>query len=374
MTNNFYPYQHLELANLPGELWEDLPGLDGYYRLSNFGRVKRLAFEIHCSNGQIRRMNPGILMPSLHAIKNNTVKDKVYFLRASVTMSGKTYRLSIARLVYYLFVKPFDLSDYSLVVLAKDGNGKNIRPSNLALASIQRKQQRIFERKRLKRTFKYSYDEFVTEGLIKSSNPYCRQISQYSDTGKRIATFPSAKTASQVVGISETGISAVLHGRQILCSGFGWAYGKASGINIKSLREKGKLNRKKLVGQKVSQYNAKGKRMGIYLSIADAARATGVHHSDISEAVNGKLRSAGGFIWKKGWGKQQIDLRKYVFGKQLRAQRRWKKVNQYNLGGKFIKTFPSVKSAAASLGITPSLISNVLGTEKTAKGFLWVPA
>jgi hypothetical protein len=118
-----------------------------------------------------------------------------------------------------------------------------------------------------------------------------------------MATFPSVKAASQVLGISEIGISAVLKGRQILCSGFGWAYGKASRINIKSLRKKGKLNRKKLVGQKISQYNAKGRRIGTYLSIADAARA-----------------------------------------------------------------------AAASLGITASYISGVLGTQKTAKGSLWEPS
>lgn len=35
-----YPYQNLTLKDLKGERWEDIPELDGYYRISNFGRIK----------------------------------------------------------------------------------------------------------------------------------------------------------------------------------------------------------------------------------------------------------------------------------------------------------------------------------------------
>lgn len=88
-------------------------------------------------------------------------------------------------------------------------------------------------------------------------------------------------------------------------------------------------------------------------------------------ALSGKQKSAGGFIWKKGWGKAQIDLSNYIFGEALRAQRNFKKVRQYSVQGRLLKTFPSIKDAAAALGISPSYISIVLNKEKLVKGFKW---
>lgn len=88
--------------------------------------------------------------------------------------------------------------------------------------------------------------------------------------------------------------------------------------------------------------------------------------------LNGKQRSAGGFIWKKGWGKDKIDLSNYLTGAQYRGLRRKKKIRQYSAGGKYIRTFPSVKEASKSVGITPSAISTCLRREgKLAKGFIW---
>jgi hypothetical protein len=51
---NGYPYQHLELNDLPGEKWKWIPRLEGYYKISNFGRVKRESFEIEMANGSQR--------------------------------------------------------------------------------------------------------------------------------------------------------------------------------------------------------------------------------------------------------------------------------------------------------------------------------
>jgi hypothetical protein len=48
-----YPYQELDLKELEGEDWEDIPLLGGLYRVSNFGRIKRLDIEIINCRGQI---------------------------------------------------------------------------------------------------------------------------------------------------------------------------------------------------------------------------------------------------------------------------------------------------------------------------------
>lgn len=37
-----YPYQNTSLKNIKGERWKDIPGFEGEYQLSNYGRLKSL--------------------------------------------------------------------------------------------------------------------------------------------------------------------------------------------------------------------------------------------------------------------------------------------------------------------------------------------
>jgi len=372
MRKKEYPYQNLSLEDIKGEQWKDIPELDGYYRLSDFGRVQRQAFEILCKDGKIRQMHPKMMKPELTLIKNNSVNDNVFFLRVKITLSGKLYHISIARLVYYRFVKKFDISNHNLVVLTKDGNGKNVYPDNLVLVNSQRKQKRIFERNRLIRTFYHTYDEFIEEGVEKSINPYCKQISQYTPDGRKIKTFPSIKAAAITLGISASGITSVLKERQVTCDGFVWRYGKDRRIDMKVFRENKKILFKKKRGQKITQYDLKGKKVATYLAIADGARMTGVASGDICNVLSGKQRTAGGFIWRKGWGKATIDVNNFVYGVTWRAQKRQKKVNQYTAAGKLVNTFASVKEAAAYMNVNPSAISYACtNNRKTSGGYKW---
>jgi hypothetical protein len=367
-----YPYMDLSLNNLRNEHWEDIPGLDGCYCVSNYGRIMRQSFEILCSNGKLMQIRPMILKTDIVVKKNMTVEDEIFFLRIKIMRSGAIYDFSIPRLVYYCFVTEFDLSDYSLVVLCKDGNGKNVNPKNLALVDLHSKQRRIYDRNRFKKIIVYSYDEFIQQGLEKSTTTYCKQVSQYSFEGRRIQTYPSSSAASQALMISASGITSVLKGRQVSCGGFVWRYGKKGRTNMKKLREERSMHRKKLIGQKLTQYSAKGKRVATYLTIADAARETGISSGDLSETLKGKQRSAGGYVWKKGWGNPTIDIRGYQFGEKWRALRREKPVKQYCHKGKYIRTFPSVKEAAKQMGITASAISTAINREGSlSKGFIW---
>jgi hypothetical protein len=193
VTEKKYSWQQTGLQNLPRERWEDIPGLDCFYCISNKGRIKRETFEILCKNGTTRWMNPRIMVPEIIRQKNQTVGDTNFFLRIKITKSGIGYEHSVPRLLYSLFVKSFDLLDYSLVVITRDGNGKNLQLKNLALVNIARKQQRIYERKRLKRTFYHTYEEYLETGSENSVNQFCKQVSQYSLKGKRIKHSPALR-------------------------------------------------------------------------------------------------------------------------------------------------------------------------------------
>jgi len=229
----------------------------------------------------------------------------------------------------------------------------------------------MFERNRHRMKLVTSYLEFTKQGLTTSSNAHCRQISQYTAAGKKIKTFPSAAAAALVLGIPSVGINSVLKGRQILTHGCGWAYGNAPRLDIAGLREKTKLSYIEKKGQPVTQYDHKGKRIATYPAVSEAARATGIGSADISTVISGRRRSAGGFIWKKGNGKYRIDVSNYPIGEPWRAKRLQKKVHQYNLDRKYIRTFESVKSAAERFRISASTISGAIKGNTTAAGYKW---
>jgi hypothetical protein len=42
-NNNLFPYKNLSLEDMQGEIWKDIQGYDGYYQVSNFGRIKSLS-------------------------------------------------------------------------------------------------------------------------------------------------------------------------------------------------------------------------------------------------------------------------------------------------------------------------------------------
>lgn len=358
---------------MKGEKWKDIPDLEGDYCVSNLGRVKRNDLEVVHKNGKVCHLKARIMVPEVGMQKNQSVGDTNYFLRVKIRRQKVHYEYSLPRLLYCLFVRKFDLKDYSLVVLAKDGNGRNLSLKNLALVDIRRKQLRIFERDRLHRSFYYTYDEFLETGSASSVNPACKQVTQYSLAGELMRTFPSIRDAALTSGVPEAGIIPVLKKRSVSAYGYVWDYGKKTRIDVAAIRQARKDNYKKLRGRPVTQYTVKGKRVATYIAVADAARATNVNKSDIFGALSGKQQTAGGFIWKRGAGGPSIDVTGFVYGEVLRSMRRWKPVKQYIPDGKtHIKTYPSVNAAARAMGCAPSGISTALGNKKAlAKGFVW---
>ena len=41
--DNLLPHKNLSLEDMDGEIWKDIEGFEGYYQISNFGRVKSLS-------------------------------------------------------------------------------------------------------------------------------------------------------------------------------------------------------------------------------------------------------------------------------------------------------------------------------------------
>lgn len=367
-----YPYLNTGLSDFCGEQWDDLPGLEGYFEISNLGRVKRLYRETLCVDGKVMRFQEKMMRPFPDRQYNKTVKEYNYFLSARVQVEGRNFKISIGRMVYYLFKEKFDLADERLVVYARDGDGKNIKPSNLRLVDIKGRAKRIYERGRLKREILTTWEEYKYTAKQKSENKACRQVSQFNKKGKYLKTFPSIRVASGVTGVSERGIVSVLKDRQVLSEGFHWRYGKSKvKADLEGRRKRANENRRKLVGVKLSQYTLKGKLVQVFNTIAEASNCVGVNASDINAVFSKKQRSAGGFIWRKDHGPSQIDLKGYITGEQYRAQRLCIQVGKFSAREKLIKAYSSLKDASVHEGCSDSYMSMIISQNRLYKGHLF---
>jgi len=304
-----FPYQDLSLENIKGERWRDIPGLEMYCKISSFGRLKRLQYELEYSDGRLYIKPEMIIKPVVMKLPNGFTNDNIYFLRATITLYGQVYNYSLARLVYNCFNKPFDMADESIVILTKNGNGLDIRPVNLKIASHSDKQQRIFNLKR--RAALLPGESGKLKAITNSQKVNSKPVTQYNKKGKKIKTYPSVAAATRATGISQSHISNIARGIEFSAGGYCWRYGKKATINMGPMLELVELRRKRKVekfGKKVTQYAMNGNRLAKYACISDASKATGVTTGEISKVITpGNNRtSAGGFYWKKGYGRAKI--------------------------------------------------------------------
>ncbi len=368
-----YPYQNTELQNIKGERWKDIPGLQMYFKVSNYGRIKRLEYELEYSDGRVY-IKPGkIIKPVLMKIPNSFMKDNVHFLRTTITLNKQKYNFSLARLVYHCFKKPIESDEDLVVILAKDGNPLNITPSNLIMATISEKQQRIFDLNRKERVF--ADEETRKRAVAKSKQANNKQVTQYSMQGQKIKTYPSIAIATKKTGISSSHISNRARGTEYSAGGFIWRFGSAAKIDITPMldaiaqhREKNKAT----FGKKVTQYQLNGRRIATFPTINDAAKTTGIKHTEISRVMQKQRASAGGFYWQEGQGPAMIDLSGHEYGEVLRAKNRQRSIRQYSKEGKPLQCFDSIKEAAKAVGVNTSTISGALkGKQETAGGYKW---
>jgi hypothetical protein len=50
--------------------------------------------------------------------------------------------------------------------------------------------------------------------------------------------------------------------------------------------------------KKVKQYDKSGKLLAVYKSMIQANKETGVNYTGIGNALNGRAKTAGGYVWK----------------------------------------------------------------------------
>jgi hypothetical protein len=301
-------YLNLSLTNIPGERWKDIPELEGYFMISNRGRVRRLEYEMEYSNGALYIKPEKIIKPNIVTQKNNFTGDRNQFLVNRVTLDGIKYNLTLSRIVYCCFVAPFDLEDRHIVILCKDGNGLNITPKNLTRATLSDKAKRIVARGRMESPFKHLSKEHTIKQRAAIAKSVSKTVTQYTLQGRKLKTYPSMAAAERATGIHATSIGQRASGKGISAGGFVWRWGKEGAVDVKSVREAHRKEHRAKYGQRVTQYDRAGNKIARFISVQDAAAATGAQANAIRLAIKGLYKSAKGYVWRKGYGRSKINI------------------------------------------------------------------
>lgn len=200
--------ENTDITNLPGERWKDVPGFEGRYQLSNYGRTKSLKRQIKLKQHH-RLSESRILLP--HIIKSKTKKTKPEIKGLQVELwKNKRYNVSVARNVYNLFCKSFDVADRSLVIRHKDGDRLNCHYNNLELISHSQ-------------FLKEAYQAGSRVNVLQAN---ARPVVQYTAEGKFIAAYASAREASVATGINSRYINTAAATKTRKAFNFYWRYGK----------------------------------------------------------------------------------------------------------------------------------------------------
>lgn len=164
------------------EIWKDIPNFEGTYQVSNLGRIRSLDRIVECEHGVVRKLSGKIMKLSPGV-----------YLRAHLYKEGKSYLISVHRLVAEAFIpNPDNLP----MVNHKDENKHNNHFENLEWCTRQ---------------YNINYGSCIEKmrlnqiNHIKKSKP----VLQYTLDGKFIAEYPSIKEAKRKTGITAQLISNV---------------------------------------------------------------------------------------------------------------------------------------------------------------------
>lgn len=129
---------------------------------------------------------------------------------------------------------------------------------------------------------------------------------------------------------------------------------KRSACNIRAVR--------KALAKKVKVYDINRNYIGTYDTVIEAEKATGVNNSNIVATCKGKYEQFKGYIFRYEDDTKPIELTK----------KHRKPVAAYDLDGKLVSVFKSIKEASRTLNIADTHISDCcLGRYKQSGGFVW---
>lgn len=121
----------------------------------------------------------------------------------------------------------------------------------------------------------------------------------------------------------------------------------------------------------VSQYTLDGVFVKTHPNAAAAAKAISVSRTSMCFALNGKLKSSGGFLWRY-FACDKLDESECAAKPAKPRKLTGKPVSQYTLSGKLVKTYDNVRLAAKDSYISVSAIYYSANRLRASScGYIW---
>ena len=223
MTDSAYPYQNKLLADIPGEIWKDIPGFESTYHASTFGRIKSLDRIIPHPRLYQQFVKGQILSQKVNQNQNLKTGEPSIYLSVTFTVEGESKCFNTRRLVYKTFIDShLDYEKDGLYVINIDGDGYNNRPENLGVVTKSEKQLRAVSRNRVLPSILKTADRTHWRKNYSTSKP----AAQYDLKGNFLKEYPSIKEASRQTHLEDKAIIQVAKGMYKQWNGFIWKYSK----------------------------------------------------------------------------------------------------------------------------------------------------
>jgi hypothetical protein len=175
--DNLLPHKNFSLEDMEGEIWKDIEGYEGYFKISNLGRVLALDRKIIRSDGKKNKFKSRIL-------KNHISKRGYYVTDVRINNLRKTFY--IHRLIAINFI-PNPLNK-------KQVNHKDSNPLNNSINNLEWVNNLENSCHRVK---KYNYSsKYLGVGWDKHNNKWKCQI-YFNRRSKHIGLFNTEEEAYQ---------------------------------------------------------------------------------------------------------------------------------------------------------------------------------
>ena len=210
----------LTLNTFTGERWEQIPGFEGYYEISNYGRVKSIARYVEYSKGTTTCT---LFVPT--KILKQTISKKGYY-RVSLLKKEEHKKIAVHIIVARTFLE--NPNDYPQIN-HKDENKKNNTvffksngeidhiKSNLEWCTAKYNANYGTKNERISIKLKETYSK-------KKCNHNPKKVSQSDLKGVLITSFPSIYKASKQTGIDPAGIARCCKGEYSKFKGYIWRF------------------------------------------------------------------------------------------------------------------------------------------------------
>ena len=186
---------------MKGEIWKDITGYEGYYMVSNLGRVKSLERTVRCNRGY----------KTIHERILRTRKTRCGYIIVNLNQDGKMKTHYVHQLVATAFCE--NQMGYTEVNHINEDKSDN-RAENIEWCS---------------RSYNINYGTHNKRSAEKRRNDPNRSkpvIGVDKVTGL-IVEFLSISEASRQLGINQGSLCSCLKGKLKSCGGFYWYYSNA---------------------------------------------------------------------------------------------------------------------------------------------------